>query len=139
MQSHSVNIGPCDSRCRYWAKLVRHGQPLPTPADAQGANDIPTHYLLRGEEELMVGDLLFEGEANHHRRTDRGWTYWLTAVTNEGAMVRFRSGFGAQKAQMKEQGMSPELLKGAGDVAAMVRIGHGLRAGLSVVPDESSQ
>ena len=29
-------------------------------------------YLLRGQDELMPGDVLFEGEANHHRRTDRG-------------------------------------------------------------------
>jgi hypothetical protein len=131
MQSHSINVGPCDARCRYWAKLVRNGEVLPVPASVQGANDLPASYLQRGDEELLAGDLLFEGEANHHRRTDRGWTYWVTTVTGEGALLRFKGGFAAQKAQ----GMVPDLLKGAGDVAAMVRIGHGLRAGLSVTPD----
>lgn len=134
MQSHSVKVGPADARCRYWAKLIRNGESLPLPTSVQGANDVPAQYLKRGDEELLAGDLLLEGEANHHRRTDRGWTYSLTAVTKEGAKLRFQSGFAQQKAQMKAQGMAPELLKGAGDVAAMVRIGHGLRAGLSVTP-----
>jgi hypothetical protein len=35
---------------------------------------------------------------------------------------------------MKKQGLSPELLKGNGDIAAMVRIVHGLRSGLTVQP-----
>jgi len=134
-QSHSVPIKPRDARCRYWAKVVRAEVTLPLPDTVCGANDIPGPYLLRGEEELLPGDALFEGEANHHRRTDRGWTYWLTTVTASGELLRFRSGFGTQRAQMKAQGMSPELLKGAGDVAGMVRIVHALRSGLKVTPD----
>jgi hypothetical protein len=42
-----------------------------------GANDIPVPYANLGDEELMPRDVLFEGEANHHRRTDRGWTYFI--------------------------------------------------------------
>ena len=137
MQSHSVSVKPIDSRCRYWAKIIRAGRGLPMPACVQGASDIPSFYLQCGEEELLPGDVLFEGEANHHRRNDRGWTYWLTYVTEDGELLNYRSGFGQAKAQMKAQGMAPELLKGSGDVAGMVRLGHGLRAGLKVtVPDE---
>ena len=137
MQSHSVSIKPIDSRCRYWAKIVRSERALPMPACVQGANDIPGSYLQRGEEELLPGDVLFEGEANHHRRNDRGWTYWLAYVTKDGELMRYCSCFGAAKVQMKAQGMAPELLKGSGDVAGMVRLGHGLRAGLRVsVPEE---
>ena len=137
MQSHSVSIKPIDSRCRYWAKIIRAGRALPMPACVQGASDIPSFYLQCGEEELLPGDVLFEGEANHHRRNDRGWPYWLTYVTEGGELLQYRSGFGQAKAQMKTQGMAPELLKGSGDVAGMVRLGHGLRAGLKVtVPDE---
>lgn len=80
----------------------------------------------------MPNDVLFEGEANHHRRTDRGWTYWVTLVLPCGELMRFKSGFSAQKLLLKAQGMAPELLKGSGDVAAMVRIAHGVRLGLAV-------
>ena len=119
------------------ARLVSNSGALPMPACVQGASDIPSFYLQCGEEELLPGDVLFEGEANHHRRNDRGWSYWLTYVTEEGELLQYRSGFGQAKAQMKAQGMAPELLKGSGDVAGMVRLGHGLRAGLKVtVPDE---
>lgn len=132
MQSHSITVKPRDSRCRYWAKVSRCDQSLPLPAQVNGANDIPGAYLMRGEEELMSGDVLFEGEANHHRRTDRGWTYWVTYVDAEGQLQRFRSGFAEQKAQLKEQGMPTELLKGSGDIAAMVRIAHGIRLGFQL-------
>ncbi|MES2299933.1 MAG: hypothetical protein V4582_23035 [Pseudomonadota bacterium] len=136
MKSFSVTINPLDSRCRHWAKIVRAGQALPHSVVVQGANDIPVPYANLGDEELMPGDVLFEGEANHHRRTDRGWTYFVRAVTNDGDFLSLRSGFSVQKAQLKEQGMSPALLMGSGDIAAMVRIAHGLRAGLQVSAPE---
>jgi hypothetical protein len=134
MQSHSIQIKPLDSRCRYWAKIVRAGKGLRVPSLIMGANDIGGSYLQVGEEELLPGDSLFEGEANHHSRNDRGWSYWLAFVSESGELVRYVSGFSAQKAEMKAQGLSPELLTGSGDIAAMVRIVHGLRAGLSVTP-----
>jgi hypothetical protein len=92
---------------------LRAGTSLPAPAAVSGANDLPSAYLRRGDEELAPGDALFEGEANHHRRTDRGWTYFLWFVTEGGELLRFRSGFSAQKIQLKAQGLSPELLKAA--------------------------
>ena len=134
VKSHSVQIEPQDGRCRYWAKLIRNGQSLPLPEQVDGANDIPGAYLQHGDEELLPGDCLLEGEANHHRRTDRGWTYWITAITLDGTLLRFSSGFSKQKAQLKEQGIDPQLLKGSGDIAAMVRIAHGLRASIKVKP-----
>jgi len=137
MQSHSVNVGPLDSRCRYWAKIIRSGQAVPLPVDVAGANDIPGPYLQRGQEELLAGDVLFEGESNHHRRTDRGWTYWVTCILPSGELLRLVSGFSAQKMELKRQGMAPELLKGSGDIAAMVRIAHGARLGLTITEDAS--
>ena len=137
MQSHSVVVRPVDSRCRYWAKIVRASAPLPEPALIRGANDIPGPYLRRGEDELLAGDALFEGEANHHRRHDRGWSYRLRVVGEDGQLHAFSSGgFGQQKAQLKQQGMPPELLRGSGDVAAMVRIVLGVRSGLQVTPND---
>lgn len=85
----------------------------------------------------MPGDALLEGEAVHHKRTDRGWVYRLRVVAEDGALLVFRSGFGEQRKQLKEAGMDPLLLQGAGDVAAMVRIVHGVRSGLLVQKAEA--
>lgn len=132
MKSHSVEIAPRDGRCRYWAKIIRAGIPLPLPSLVNGANDIPTRYLFRGNEELLPGDALFEGEANHHRKA-RGWTYWLTFVTEAGDLVRvYNEDFGGIKALLKQQGLAAEYLRGSGDVAAMARIAHGLRMGMNI-------
>jgi hypothetical protein len=110
---------------------------VPLPGNVAGANDITGPYLQRGEEELLAGDVLFEGESNHHRRTDRGWTYWVTCVLANGELIELVSGFGTQKKELKRQGMAPELLMGSGDIAAMVRIAHGVRLGLTITADAS--
>lgn len=132
MKSHSVKIQPIDSRCRHWAKIIRADEPLPLPAEVSGANEIASPYLNRGDEELLPGDVLFEGEANHHNRTDRGWSYFMRAFREDGSFLSLSSGFSSQKAELKAQGLPVELLKGAGEIAAMVRIAHGLRMGLKI-------
>lgn len=138
MQSHSVTVKPLDPRCRYWAKVLRAGDPLPLPSNVEGANDIPGRYLQLGEEELLPGDVLLEGEANHHRNA-RGWTYWVTFVRPNGALVHLTSGFSVQKKAFKAQGMPPELLTGSGDIAAMVRIAHAVRLGLRMsIPSQAA-
>lgn len=130
--SISIKVGPRDWRCRYWAKVIRLAALLPAPSAVNGATDIPVHYLPRGDEELFVGDVLIEGEANHHRRRDRGWTYWVSYVDHEGNLIVYRSGFGTQKAAAKAQGLPAHLLAGAGDVAGAVRVAHALRAGMKL-------
>ncbi len=75
MKSYSVTIKPIDSRCRHRAKIVRAGQALPPPVASRERTTFLCHTAnLGGEELMMPGDVLFEGKANHHRRTDRGWT-----------------------------------------------------------------
>ncbi len=74
MESFSVSISPVDGRCKYWAKLVRANEHLPMPETVQGASDIYGSYLQLGDEEIMSGDVLFEGEAMHHRRSRGGFT-----------------------------------------------------------------
>ncbi|NKE67545.1 hypothetical protein RAMLITH_17110 [Ramlibacter sp. RBP-2] len=129
--THSIQLAPLDKRCRYWAKVVRRGSPLPLPSSVLGAESIPGLYLPRGDEELFPGDVLLEGESNHHRH-QRGWTYWVTYVQEDGELVRFVSGFSEQKAAAKRQGLPPELLAGSGDLAGAVRVGHALRLGLDL-------
>lgn len=35
--SESVEMRPCDSRCRYSAQIARADKPLPLPVDVEGA------------------------------------------------------------------------------------------------------
>lgn len=129
--SVSVRVLPTDYRCKYWAKLFRANAPLPLPSDVMSASCLPGHYLLRGDEELFPGDLLFEGEENHAYKK-RGWSYWVRYVTPDGALLVYRSGFSAQKVAAKAQGLSPSLLAGSGDIAGAVRVAHALRAGMTL-------
>jgi hypothetical protein len=92
-----------------------------------------------GEEELAIGDFLIEGEQVHHRHPERGWTYRLGYMGIDGASHRVTPAK-EHKQALKADGMPVEYLKGAGELAACVRIIHGLRMGLhaDVVPIETS-
>lgn len=129
IKSASVRVVPGDSRCRYWAKIVRASVALPLPSAVEGANDIPSNYLKRGEEELFPGDIFIEGEANHHRN-NRGWSYWITYCDSEGLARSIRNPGANEKAALKAAGLPTELLAGSGGVAAAVRFAHGVRLGL---------
>lgn len=132
VHSVSFQVGPYDSRCRSWAKVIRADVELPLPSVVEGADDIPAPYHRWGEEELFSGDIVFEGESNHHRRRDRGWTYWVHFVNAEGKLLTYRSGFGEQKTAAKQLGLPKELLAGAGDHAGAIRVAHALRAGMKL-------
>jgi len=84
----------------------------------------------------MPGDVLFEGKANHHWRTERGWTYSIRIVMNHGKQLLLESCFIAAKATLKAQDVTPKMLKGPGDMSAMVRIAHGVCVGLKVTIPE---
>lgn len=134
IKSASVRVVPGDSRCRYWAKIVRAANPLPLPKDVDGANDIAAPYAKKGDEELFPGDMLIEGEENHHRN-NRGWSYWVTYCDNDATGTRRIKNPGAdEKAAMKAAGLPAELLAGSGGVAAAVRFAHGVRLGLIEAP-----
>lgn len=126
--SASIQIKKRDSRCRFWAKVIRAGQALPLPSAVAGASDIPGPFAQQGDEELFFGDVLIEGEENHHRHA-RGWTYWVTFVGLDGA-VHVVQPSGDIKAALKKAGLDRALLAWSGDLAACMRIAHGLRAGL---------
>lgn len=131
IKSLSVTIGAQDSRCRYWAKIIRADQALPLPSAVDGANDVPGPYLRKGDDELFAGDILIDGEEAHHRK-NRGWSYrviWMDPETGERCRVFPNAEI---KAALKAGGLAPELLKGSGDVAAAIRIAHGLRAGIAI-------
>jgi hypothetical protein len=129
-KSVSFSVEPQRRHCRYWAKLFRAGTRLPMPEVVYGAHALPGRYLQRGEEELFAGDILFEGEANHPSR-DRGWTYWVHYVDDNGRLVSASSGWREFKEKLKTASgaFDPALLKGSGPLAACVRFAHVQRLG----------
>ena len=128
--SLSVQIAPADKRCQYWAKIIRSNIPLRLPEVYSGGNDLPGPYLKIGDEELLEGDFLIEGEANHPR-LQRGWNYRISYFGG-GKFFQYKTVDGTLKVSLKNQGMESELLKGAGGVAAAIRVLHGLRKGMEV-------
>ena len=134
--SASVILGPRDEQCKYWAKIVRAGTPLPLPCEVNRADDLPGLYLRSGDEELFRGDILFEGEAVHPRYS-RGWVYTASIAGANGEQITLQ--YSSEiKARLKKQGLDKRFLTGAGDLAGLVRIAHGLRAGLSPRDDVKS-
>lgn len=66
-QAHRLALPPQGENCS-------RGTGTASSRRVQGTNDIPVPYANLGDEELMPGDVLFEDNANHYRRTDGGWT-----------------------------------------------------------------
>ena len=134
--SASVTIGPKDKRCRYWAKVIRHSHTVPAPIDVNSSNDVPGPYARNGDEELAPGDCLIEGEANHHCKP-RGWSYRVRWCADDGR-VRYFYPKAEIKAEAKAQGLSANLLKGSGDIAACIRIVWALRLGITLTDSEGA-
>lgn len=130
-RSASVSIAPSDYRCRYWAKVLRAGVALPIPAKVAGASDLPGAYLKNGDEELFEGDFLVSGEELHHRKS-RGWSYMLKFIDPVTGKLRVVQALAERKAAAKAGGLPAELLAGSGDVAALVRLAHAVRLGISI-------
>jgi hypothetical protein len=131
MKFHSVDISPRDGRCRCRAKLVLAAVPLPLSSICTSAHDIPGPIVRQGDGELAPGDALFEGEANHHRQTDRGRSYRVSVVVHSGELFKVAPReFGDLRKRMKAIGLPTELPKGSGEIAAMVRDAHAVRSGI---------
>jgi len=81
--SASIKIKPQDDRCKYWCKIIRYGVALPMPSECTSANQVPGVYHRRGDEELFPGDVVIEGEENHHRH-NRGWSYSIGTIDKDG-------------------------------------------------------
>lgn len=133
--SESIELAKKDDRCRGWFKIVRKGTQLPLPCNVRGADDIPADYSRPGYDELFPGDFMFQGEEMHHRK-NRGWVYWITWVDGAGALHYTKPSM-AIKIALKANGLPPALLSGSGDVAALIRIAHGIRLGISLAEPES--
>jgi hypothetical protein len=122
--SASYVCKPQDHRCRYWAKVIRAEANVPMPEHVVGANDVPGNYLRTGDDvELFVGDFLLEGEAVSHK-SQRGWTYELRAVArrmSDDKLMVCTLNFGSDTKDKIRAAGDKELLKGSGDVAAMIR------------------
>lgn len=137
IESLSIEIAPRDSRCRHWTKVIRADRPLPVPSAVAGADSIPGPYARDGLDELLPGDIIIDGEANHHRRFDRGWTYQVRALTPSGRDTGWVVPSGEIKAALKAAGLPVPLLPGSGEVAACVRIAHAIRLGLFPISKET--
>ncbi len=136
--SVGYKFGRVDRRCRAWERVIREGVALPAPEDVSGAADLPGAYAPdRGEEELFGLDAVLQGEENHHRRA-RGWTYWLHVRNPATGKIVTMKPTAERKAVIKAAirdgriALPLEILKGAGDIAALVRILTAIRAGLPI-------
>lgn len=127
--SISVKLAPLDHRCKYWCKIVRAAVALPLPSIVEGADNIPGTYKRGGDEELFPGDMMFEGEAKHHKK-ERGWMYHLTCIYK--GKERCIKASAEIKTRIKSRGLDVNLLAGSGDLAGIVRIAHAIRAGIEV-------
>lgn len=128
--SASIKVGPQDARCKYIAKLVRAGQGLPTPTTVSdlGMRALGGNLARNGLEELFPGDFLFESEEMHHRR-ERGYRTRVVFVADDGELIHLEP-TAEHKAAMKAAGLAPDLLAGAGPLAACVRVAHAVRLGI---------
>lgn len=131
--SHSITVAPQQPGCKYIAKLIRVGDPLPMPskAAAMGMRAIANRLAHNGDDELLPGDALIEIEASDPSDCHKVITYscHLTIIDKLGRLRRF-SPSAHNKAAIKAAGIPVEYLPGAGPLAACVRILHAQRMGI---------
>jgi len=130
--SASITVGPLDKRCKYIAKLIRDGFPIPTPAEISevGARAIALKLASNGDEELFPGDVLIEVEQKNPRR-DGGYRCRMVIVDQDAPEgVRYIEPSSIHKQVMKSAGLPVELLPGAGPLAGCIRILHAMRLGV---------
>lgn len=145
----SVGYTPkkADSRCRAWCKILSHTAVSNLRvAVVSGADSLRGRYEAFGREvEVFAGDCIFVGEANHHTK-NRGWSYYLGFVVAsdkpEGdAEIAWVSADEAMAAKdhlraLAKKGLFPaDDLKGAGEVAALVRYARAVLAG-HIIPSQ---
>ncbi len=136
--SFSYTLGRLDRRCRGWERVIRESVSLPMPEDVHRAGDLPGAYAPdRGSEELFGLDAVMQGEENHHRKA-RGWSFWLHVHNPANGGLATMTPSAARKAVIKDAiragriDLPREILKGAGDIAALVRMLAAIRAGLPI-------
>lgn len=128
MKSQNISIRPVDKRCHFWAFVLRNGQPLPVPAVVDSYHTMPGVRSPLGDDEIFAGDVVFMAEAVHHTK-QRGWIFWAYFLNANGDLCRIANPKKDVKAVAKAANM-PDILAGAGNHAALVRVAHLVRAGL---------
>lgn len=135
MLTNGIKVGPIDTRCRWWAKIVPEGVSLPLASAVQGASDVPGAYEQPGETHFLeVGDAVIMGEANHHVKV-RGWSYFLWLVVESrkepgvARVIKTRPD-GVEKRLLAALGAPKAELAGSGELAGCVRILRALRSGV---------
>lgn len=151
MQMPIVSVGytpkKADSRCRAWCQILsRAAVSNLRVAVVSGADSLGGCYETFGREiEVLAGDFIFEGEANHHTK-NRGWSYSLGIVVAsdlpegdaEIVWVTVAEAIAAKehlRERAKHGAFPAEALKGAGEVAALVRYAQAVLAG-HIIPSQ---
>lgn len=151
MQMPIVSVGytpkKADSRCRAWCQILSSAAVSSLRvAVVSGADSLGGRYETFAREiEVFAGDFIFGGEANHHTK-NRGWSYslgivvasdrpdgdaeivWVTATEALDSKEHLR-------ALAKRGDFPADDLKGAGEVAALVRYAQAVLAG-HIIPSQ---
>jgi hypothetical protein len=133
MDTHSHISRPQDSRCQWWQRIATRDDVLALDlASVDGARSLPGTYCRSGQDhELPVGSVVFDGEANHHRK-QRGWTFTVGIVLpggGGGIDLYWLAPTAERKAAIKAAPDGAAYMAGSGPHAAMVRMAQWILAG----------
>lgn len=110
---------PVDNQCRWWSAILPD-----LDASSLEKDSLDLTYLRRGADlELTYGQMIIDSEANHHSKS-RGYTVCLgIALADKIVWIAPTMGI---KMHIKANG-GKNLMKGSGDVNAVVRMAIWLR------------
>lgn len=127
--SVSLDVKKQNPQLREWVKHITPDMAFKAPADVRSAKDIPGRFWNEGVHRLELGEFLITSRLANIKSKEWGATHTLVYLGGDGQLHRIKP-TAAHKQVLKASGMSPELLKGAGQLAACVRLALGLREGL---------
>lgn len=119
-----------------WVKIIPENCRLPLPSSIQYSNQIPGRILLADKYYPDPFEIIIEGYVFNKVKTRKGttvqsWKYRISGINSLGIFFSIHGNWMDIKKQMREQGMDESLLAGKDTLAALVRIAHANRLGMT--------
>lgn len=119
-----------------WVKVIPDHCKLPFPSAVEYPSHIPGRIItediyIPSPDEIIIEGYVFETLRGKNGKTIYPWNYRISGADFFGNFFSLEDDWIGIKTKMRAQGMEKTLLEGKNPLAALVRIAHGIRLGMT--------